>query len=133
MTKSFTLIILPDLLTVCRLPPDALIPAWAQEDGGLLSVVRTPEELSIVCPEKLVPANITAERGWRPLKVKGPLVFSEVGVLASLVEPLAAAGISIFVISTFETDYVLVKEQVLDHAVQTLQQAGHTVLTTNHI
>ena len=133
MTKKFTLIILPDLLTVCRLPPDALIPAWAKEDGGLLSVVRTPEELSIVCPEKLVPANITAEPGWRSLKVQGPLAFSEVGVLASLAEPLASAGISIFVISTFETDYVLVKERDLERATQTLQQSGHAVLTSNNI
>lgn len=126
MSKVFSLILLPDGLTVCRLPPDALLPAWAESDG-LQAIIRTTDELCIICDEDNVPANITAEPDWRALKVQGPLVFSEVGVLASLGNPLAEAGISIFAISTFETDYILVKKSDLEAAVETLQKAGHSV------
>jgi len=126
MSKTFSLILLPDHLAVCRLPPDALLPSWA-ESHGLQAIIRTTDELCIICDEDKVPANITAEPDWRALKVQGPLVFSEVGVLASLANPLAEAGISIFVISTFETDYILVKKADLDSAVKALQKAGHSV------
>jgi hypothetical protein len=126
MSKVFSLILLPDCLTVCRLPPDALLPAWAESDG-LQAIIRTTDELCIICDEDNVPANITAEPDWRALKVQGPLVFSEVGVLASLANPLAEAGISIFAISTFETDYILVKKRDLEAAVEKLREVGHSV------
>ena len=130
MSKVFPLILLSDHLTVCRLPPDALLPSWA-ESNGLQAIIRTIDELCIICSEDKVPANITAEPDWRVLKVQGPLVFSEVGVLASLANPLAEAEISIFAISTFETDYILVKENDLDQAVKVLQKAGHTIRREN--
>jgi hypothetical protein len=122
----FSLILLPDRLTICRLPPDALLPSWAESDG-LQAIIRTTDELCIICNENNVPANITAEPNWRALKVQGPLVFSEVGVIASLANPLAEAGVSIFVISTFETDYILVKKRDLEAAVEKLREAGHSV------
>jgi hypothetical protein len=128
MSKVFSLILLPDYLTICRLPPDALLPSWAGSNG-LQAIIRTTDELCIICDKDNVPANITAEPDWRALKVQGPLVFSEVGVLASLANPLAEAGISIFAISTFETDYILVKKVDLESAVKTLQKAGHSVRT----
>jgi len=128
MSRTHTLILLNDLLTVCRLPADAVLPAWAQGDA-FLAVVRTTDELSIVCQAEGVPSNITAEPGWRALKIQGPLVFSEVGVLASIADPLADIGISIFAISTFETDYILVKLADLDKAVTAMFTAGHTVIT----
>jgi len=130
MSKVFPLILLSDRLTVCRLPPDALLPSWA-ESNGLQAIIRTTDELCIICGENKVPANITAEPDWRALKVQGPLVFSEVGVLAALANPLAEAGVSIFVISTFETDYILVKKHDLDQAVKALQKAGHTIRREN--
>lgn len=126
MSKVFSLILLPDRLTICRLPPDALLPSWS-ESNGLQAIIRTTDELCIICAEDNVPANITAEPNWRALKVRGPLVFSEVGVIASLANPLAEAGISIFVISTFETDYILVKKRDLEAAVENLREAGHSV------
>ena len=126
MSKVFSLILLPDRLTICRLPPDALLPSWS-ESNGLQAIIRTSDELCIICAEDNVPANITAEPNWRALKVRGPLVFSEVGVIASLANPLAEAGISIFVISTFETDYILVKMRDLEAAVENLREAGHSV------
>ena len=121
------LVILPERLAVCRLTADAALPDWASP-GDLLALVRTAEELSIVCTERYVPPEVRAERGWRVIQVQGPLEFSMVGVLASIAVPLARVGISIFVLSTFDTDYILVKEDALDRAVGALTQAGFLVM-----
>lgn len=110
-------------LAVCRLPAEAAWPDWAME-GTLLALVRTPQEVSIVCEERYVPPEVKAERGWRALRVEGPLDFSLVGILASITAPLAAAGVSIFALSTFDTDYVLVKETSLEKTRQALELAG---------
>ena len=124
------LVILPERLAVCRLPVDAATPDWAHP-GELLALVRTADELSIVCTERFVPPDVRAERTWRAIQVQGPLEFSMVGVLASIAVPLARVGISIFVLSTFDTDYVLVKEETLDRAVSALTQSGFLVM--NHV
>ena len=121
------LFILPDRLAVCRLPAEAPFPDWARP-GDLLGLVRTSSELSVVCTERLVPPDVRAERGWRALQVQGPLDFALIGVLASIAVPLARAGVSIFVLSTFDTDYVLVKESALERAVSALSQAGFLVM-----
>jgi len=121
------LVILPGRLAICRLPADEPFPDWSRS-GELLALVRTPDELSVVCEERLVPPEIKAERGWRAFQVQGPLDFSLVGILASIAAPLAEAGISIFALSTFETDYILVKQSSLDRAVQALNQVGFLVL-----
>jgi uncharacterized protein len=112
--------------SVCRLGPDAPLPAWAA-GGPLVSVTRTPDETSVVCPAAAVPAGVRCEGGWRCLRVAGPLDFGMVGVLAGLVGPLAAAGLSVFVVSTFDTDYLLVKEERFDAAVGVLRRSGHVV------
>ena len=101
------------------------MPAWAT--GPFVSVTRTADELSVVCPEDVVPSEVRAERGWRCLRVAGTLDFSMAGVLAALVGPLAAAGVSVFAVSTFDTDYLLVKDQDLRRAVDVLRNAGHAV------
>jgi uncharacterized protein len=119
--------ILQSNFSVCQLEPGAPLPAWADQ-GQLLAVTRTTEELSIVAESNRVPKNVHAEHGWQALKVAGPLDFSLVGILASLATTLADAGVSIFAISTFNTDYLLVKAQQLDEAVAALQRAGHEVL-----
>jgi len=95
--------------------------------AGFFSVTRTHEELSIVCPESVIPVDVKQESGWRMLKVEGPLEFGLTGVLASIATPLAQAGISIFSIATFNTDYVLVKDALVAEAVKALHAAGHTV------
>ena len=125
-TKSLTLHLLPQRLAIARLDSHAVVPAWAQT-GALLSLTRTPTELSIVCEADLVPSEVRAERGYRALRVFGPLDFSETGVLASLAAPLARAGISIFVLSTYDTDYLLLREQELDAALACVSAAGHRV------
>jgi hypothetical protein len=121
-----TLFLLGEQFAIARLPPDQVPPAWA--DGSVSSVTRTPEELSILCAVERVPSEIEAERGWRGLRVAGPLDFSEVGVMASLSGPLAEAGVSVFVISTYDTDYLFVREDSLADAVRALRQAGHRVM-----
>ena len=129
MTVEFDLplVLLPDRLAVCRLPADAPQPEWARP-GNLLALIRTRDEFSVICEERLVPPEVLAERGWRAFQVQGPLDFSMVGVLAALTAPLARAGVSIFVLSSYETDYVLVREHSLDRAVEALNQAGFLVM-----
>ena len=121
-----TLSLLPDTLAVCRLAPDADVPPWAWT-GEPASVTRTRDELSIVCRADAVPEGVRAEPGWRSLKVQGPLDFALTGILAALTAPLAAAGIALFAVSTFDTDYLLVKAENLDRAVHALRGAGHHV------
>ncbi|MFZ2054836.1 MAG: ACT domain-containing protein [Candidatus Aminicenantales bacterium] len=115
---------MPDTFAICRLPPDAGVPKWAS-GRGLLSITRTSDELSIVCAEAGVPEEVRSERGWRCLEVAGPLDLALTGVLASLANPLAEAQINIFAISTFDTDYLLVKEEKLARSIDVLTRSGH--------
>lgn len=115
--------ILADELAVWKIPPDAAPPSFGA--AGFWSVTRTPEEVSVVSDSRLVPPGIPSESGWRCIGVKGPLAFDMVGVVAALSVPLGEAGISIFVISTFDTDSLLVKDHQLELARTVLQQAGH--------
>jgi len=113
--------ILSGNLAVCRLDKNALIPSWATK-SEIFSITRTADELSIVCNENTLPPNIKAEKGWRAFKVEGPLDFSLTGILASLANPLAKAKISIFAISTYDTDYILVKEKDFKRAKEVLSK-----------
>ena len=118
----------PGRFAVCKLPADAPLPAWAT-GGGLFSVTRTADELSVVCPEENVPAGVTSEPGWRCLRVAGAMPFHLVGVLASLTTAVARAGVSVFAVSTFDTDYMFVKDADRPRAVAGLRAAGYTVET----
>ena len=124
--KKLNLLILAETLAICRLEKDAAIPEWAKR-GTFASITRTAEELSIVCPQIQVPAEIKREGGWRCIKVKGPLDFSLTGILASLTTPLAQEGVSIFAISTYDTDYLLVKEENLERAIEILVKKGNRI------
>jgi len=112
---------------IAKFARDAEIPAWAA-GSPFFSVTRTPEELSIVTGEASVPAGLDASRGWRMLKVHGPFAFDETGVVSALASPLARVGVGIFVISTFDTDYLLVQQEEIPVAVETLEHAGHKIL-----
>lgn len=114
---------LPHRLAVCRLDPHAQLPSWLA--GAFTSVTRTREELSIVCDDQAVPQGVQAERGWRVLKVEGPIPFEVTGVAAALVAPLAEARISVFLLATYDTDYLLLKEESFARAVDVLRAAGH--------
>ncbi|WP_367136611.1 ACT domain-containing protein [Saccharothrix sp. HUAS TT1] len=117
----------PGGYAVVRLPADAPAPAGLLDAPGLVSVTRTPDELSIVCPEEHAPDAAAAQPGWRLLTVRGPLEFTLTGIMAALSGELAAAGVSLFALSTYDTDHLLVKESDLDRAVQALRASGHEV------
>jgi hypothetical protein len=125
---SLTLVSLPNTFAIAQLPADAPIPDWATM-GPFVSVTRTTDELSIVCRDEDVPRKVMVDHGWRALRVLGNLDFAMVGILASLVNPLAAAGIAVFTVSTFDTDYVLVKHCDFQRVTDALHRAGHRVLS----
>jgi len=126
MRHQLTITIHPERYAICRLESGAPVPAWA---GGsdFLSITRTTLELSVVCAEVMVPQSAHAERNRRLLQIEGTLAFTLIGVLASVAAPLAAAEISIFAVSTYDTDYLLVSEKDLQRATEVLDAAGHTV------
>jgi len=124
--RTFVLSLLPGTFAICHLAPDAVVPDWAKR-GQFFSITRTSDELSIIAETALVPERLRTEASWRVMKVHGPFDFAEVGVLASLVGPLAALGVSVFTISTFDTDYLLVQCIQLRDAVAGLRNAAHTV------
>lgn len=112
---------------VCRLPPDAPMPELVPNDS-FTSATRTADELSIVCPMGQAPACAKCESPWTCFKLQGPFPFSQTGVLASFINPLAEHGVPIFAIATFDTDYVLVKEEHASTARQVLKAAGHELI-----
>jgi hypothetical protein len=124
---SLTLTVLDEELAVCRLPASTPLPDWA-DAGGLTAAIWTAEHTSIVCRMRAVPEGVVADGPWRPLMVAGPLDLGLTGILLSIVQPLADAGVGIFAVSTYDTDYVLVKQESLDSAVTALSDFGHRVL-----
>jgi len=129
MSHQLSITVHPERYVICRLEPGASVPAWAV-GLNFLSVTRTALELSIVCEEARVPESAHAERERRLLQIEGTLAFTLIGVLAAVAEPLAKAEISIFAVSTYDTDYLLVSEKDLPRAIQALDAAGHTIRQT---
>jgi uncharacterized protein len=126
--KTLTLEVLAGHYAIHRLDPNSSIPAWALSAKGFSSITRTPDELSIVCQtQKLELEGIKQDSGWACLKLIGPFAFDLTGILSSVLNPLRDAEIGIFAISTFDTDYVLVKLEHLERAVLTLKNAGHII------
>jgi uncharacterized protein len=115
---------LPGRLAVVRLKPGADVPRWASQ-GSISAIVRRSDEVSVVCDESVVPENCRAERNWVALQLDGPFPSTMTGVLASFLGPLAAAGVSVFVVSTFDTDVVMVKGEQADRAIGVLEHEGH--------
>jgi len=120
--ETLEITILTDRFAVCTMDSNYPIPLWVLKSRDFYSITRTEEELSIVCFEASVPTDIRAEKGWRALKIEGNLDFNTSGILNSLLEPLAKADISVFAVSTFTTDYVLVKEEALSEAKKVLSE-----------
>jgi uncharacterized protein len=126
MSHQLTITVHPERYAICRLEPGAALPAWAV-GTSFLCVTRTALELSVVCEDARVPASAHAERDRRLLQIEGTLAFTLTGVLASVAQPLAKAEISIFAVSTYDTDYLLVSDKDLHRAAQVLDAAGHSV------
>lgn len=120
MKRSFLITPLPGEYAVVRLGPVEAIPAWA-DCGVFYSITRTPEELSILVEAAAVPPGLQMEAGWQGLKLEGPFDFNEIGILAGILTPLAAAGISILAVSTFDTDYVFIKSDRFEDALRILE------------
>jgi hypothetical protein len=129
-SRHLELSLLPERFAISRLASNAPLPDWVMQ-GAFYCVTRTSDELAIVAEESSVPAGTLSETGWRVLKVQGPFELSEVGVLASLTSPLAATRISVFVVSTFDTDYLLVTQEQLASAIAALDRAGHSIHRSN--
>ncbi|HJW94199.1 MAG TPA: ACT domain-containing protein [Thermoanaerobaculia bacterium] len=121
--------VLDGRFAVCRLDPSAPTPAWPA--GSFVSITRTPDELSIICAEESVPEDVPrVERGWCALRVEGPMPFDMVGIAATITAPVAAANISLLLVATFDTDYLLLKRATFERAVKALRAAGIDVQTT---
>jgi hypothetical protein len=118
--------VLSPTFAICRLAADAPVPDWALR-GSFFTVSRTDDELSIVCEAALVPSGVQAELPWRALKLHGPIPFVVTGVIASLTKPLADAKVSVSVIATYDTDYLLVRSETLTAAMRALREAGFEI------
>jgi len=123
--RSLRLRVLEGEYAVWKLPPEGTPPVL--NPAELLSITRTATELSVVARADQAPPGFPVEAGWRCLEVDGPLAFDLTGILAAISAPLAAAGLPIFAVSTFDTDYVLVRASDLERAVAALQETGHEV------
>ncbi|ATY13303.1 ACT domain-containing protein [Amycolatopsis sp. AA4] len=128
--KHLTIDLRPGPYSVVRLPADAAVPAELLEPGepALVSVTRTPDELSVICPTGREPEGGAVEDGWRLFTVRGPLEFTLTGIISALASELAAAGVALFSLSTFDTDHILVRSDDLDRGVAAFREAGHEVL-----
>ena len=125
--KKFVFDLFPSTLAIGRQHAKSPFPGWVK-DSELIVLIRTPEEVCVICAESVVPKGIPAERGMRALKIRGPLELSMVGVMASVSKTFADANIPIFTISTYDTDYFLIHDKDLDKALAALYKAGHTVV-----
>jgi len=126
--KILTMKLLKERFGVCRLNNNELIPEWAK-NSSFYSITKTLDELSIVCSQESIPGNIKCEKDWRILKIEGPLVFSLIGILSSISTILAQKQISIFAISTYDTDYILVKDKDIDNAVNALSNENYEIVS----
>ncbi|WP_411679769.1 ACT domain-containing protein [Clostridium thailandense] len=125
--KILTMKLLKEKYGVCKLDKTEDTPEWVK-NSEFFSITRTSDELSIVCSEANIPNNIKCEKDWRVLKVEGPLDFSLIGILASISTILAQKGISIFAISTYDTDYILIKNKDIDNAISSLLEEEYEVI-----
>ncbi len=120
------LIPLEGLFSICQLDPNSEVPAWAFE-SDFYSITRTPDELSIICNRLNIPKYLKCDSDWRVLKIDGTFPFDEIGILNAITMPLAEANISLLTVSTYDTDFILVKESHFEQAVRFLESAGHSL------
>jgi hypothetical protein len=125
-TQSLKFRIIAGSFAICQLPAGSPVPSWATAAAGaFVSVTSAPEELSIVCDESAVPAGTKAQRGFACFQLEGPFPLDSIGILRQFLEPLSSAGVAIFAVSTFNTDFVLVHAKQKDLALDVLTRAGH--------
>jgi hypothetical protein len=126
MSPRLLLIELDGAYGIGRLGPSEVVPDWV--DGpGFVSISRSDEELSVVCRADRIPEDIRHDTGWTCFKFQGPFDFGETGIMLSVIKPLSEEGVGVFVVSTFDTDYLLVKAVSRVRVGELLAEAGHTV------
>ncbi|WP_435769136.1 ACT domain-containing protein [Nocardioides sp. SYSU DS0651] len=130
MTRSHRLARYPETLAVVRLPAGAEVPAWA-ESSSIFSITATAQETSLVCAGRSVPAKVRHEKPFTAFAVEGPLDFALTGVLVELLTPLAEEEISVFPLSTFDTDWILVRTADADRAEEAWRRTGHAVFAAD--
>ena len=127
-SRSFTFQALGGRYAVVRLDPDAPLPGWASAGAGdFFSITRTDDELSVVCRQERVPAGVVGSADWSCMKLVGPFAFDDAGIVAAVTSTIARAGLGVFVVSTYDTDHLLVKAADFDAAVSALLADGHVV------
>lgn len=124
---SLTFTLGRETFSIWRMPPGQLIDWGKLSEASWYSVTRTASEMSIVAPATMDLGHGDRQEGWSCLNIEGPLAFGLVGIIAGVAGTLAAAKISIFAVSTYDTDYFFVKENDVDSAVGALEAAGHVV------
>jgi uncharacterized protein len=125
--KTLTLRLLKEKYGVCRLDKNESFPSWASA-SNFYSITKTMDELSVVCAQNSIPNDVKCEKDWRILKIEGPLDFSLIGILSKISSILAQKGISIFAISTYDTDYILIKDKDIDNAIEALTNENYEVI-----
>lgn len=124
--NQLTFILADGVFSLCRLAPEDAIPSWALS-SDFYTISKTNDELSVVCESQYVPAGIKQDGNWRLLKIAAVLDLSLTGITAKFSTALANAGVNLCVIATYETDYILVKQEKLQTAITALQDAGFIV------
>lgn len=127
LVKSIRLKVLPELYSISRLDSKDPIPAWADGDG-FVNIARSADELSIVCHQSRVPEGVKVDRDWNCMQFVGPFAFDETGIVLSVVRPLTEAGFGVFVVSTFDGDFLLLKAERFAQGLAVLNEAGHQIL-----
>jgi len=126
---GYTLEVLQSGLAVVKLGPEDSVPRWAR--GEFVAITKTATELSIGCAEAGIPDDVEAERGWTGFRLAGPLSFDQIGIIASITAPLEAVEVPVFVVSTYDTDYLLITSDQLESASEALQASGHRIVTSS--
>ena len=130
--RQLQLSLLGEIYGICVFESDTEIPEWAAA-VSFCSITRTQEELTIVCPQNTIPSGCEYDAGWRCFRIDGSFDLNQIGVISSLAAPLAQASISIFVVSSYDTDYILVKKEKVNQAIAVLTDSGHLVARAENV
>ena len=116
--------------SICKLSPDNEVPSWALTSSTFF-LSKTSDELSIICPATEIPSEVKVSNGWRCIRVDGDLEFDEIGVVTTVSSPIANKGISLFLVSTHDRDYVLIHKDDLDNAISEYEKKGFSIVFEN--
>ena len=130
--RQLQLSLLDEMYGICVFPNNAPIPEWVVT-ASLCSITRTKKELTIVCPQNIIPDEIEHDRNWRCFRIDGSFDLNQIGIISSLAVFLAQAGISMLVVSSYDTDYILVKEEKVEQAIAVLSDNGHLIFRTGNV